>query len=72
MSIHEYFNRKHTEWSITGFLNESNEDPFRAKIGLYLKSLETIYDYEHGKRQEMARFLLDKYRKASKKNIFFY
>ncbi|CAG8705671.1 16680_t:CDS:10 [Rhizophagus irregularis] len=22
MSIHEYFNRKHTEWSITGFLNE--------------------------------------------------
>ncbi|RGB24778.1 hypothetical protein C1646_485103 [Rhizophagus diaphanus] len=66
MSIHEYFNRKHTEWSITGFLNESKEEPFRVKIGLYLKSLETIYDYEHGKRQEMARFLLDKYRKEPK------
>jgi hypothetical protein len=70
MSAHEYFNHKHTEWSITGLLNEFKEEPFRVKIGLYLKSLETINGNERGKRQEMARFFLDKYRRVSRKTLF--
>jgi hypothetical protein len=40
--MHEYFNRKHTEWSINGFLNECNKEPFRLKEDIYLKSLVNI------------------------------
>ncbi|RGB25542.1 hypothetical protein C1646_675505 [Rhizophagus diaphanus] len=61
--IHNYFKRKCTEWNITEFLNESKEKPFQLKIGLYLKSLETINDNEQGKRQEIAKQLLNNYRK---------
>ncbi|CAG8615660.1 3145_t:CDS:2, partial [Acaulospora morrowiae] len=56
--------RKCTEWNITEFLNESKEETFQLKIGLYLKSLETINDYEQGKRQERAKLLLNDYREA--------
>ncbi|CAG8607048.1 5481_t:CDS:2, partial [Paraglomus occultum] len=58
--IHEYFNRKHTEWSITEYLNESNEEPFQLKIDVYLKSLANIIKSDHGKRRDRARDLLAK------------
>jgi hypothetical protein len=53
------------------FLNKSDEEPFRLKIDLYLRSLENIIKLEEkGRRKEKAQILLDKYRQASKKNIF--
>jgi len=64
--IHDYFKRKCTEWNITEFLNESKEELFQLKIGLYLKSLETINDNEQGRRQERAQLLLNDYREASR------
>ena len=67
--IHIYFNRKCSEWCITGFLDESEEEPFRTKIGLYLKSLENICDSEQGKRAEKARLLHDKYNMV---NLFYF
>ncbi|CAG8587138.1 6452_t:CDS:10 [Ambispora gerdemannii] len=67
--IHNYFKRKSGEWSLLGFLNESDEEQFRLKIDLYLRSLENIINYDEGDRKEKAQFLLDKYRKASK-NVF--
>jgi hypothetical protein len=51
---------------ITKFLNKSKEEPFQLKIGLYLKSLETINDNEQGKRQKRAQLLLNNYRKAGR------
>ncbi len=68
--IHKYFDRNHSEWSLLGFLNESNEEPLQLKLGLYTKSLKEIEDHERGKRQEKARRLLDRYKKASKKILF--
>jgi len=44
--IHEYFDQRHNEWSITGFLNESNEEPLQLKLDLYLKSLKHIMNSE--------------------------
>ncbi|GET00917.1 hypothetical protein GLOIN_2v1552276 [Rhizophagus clarus] len=65
----DFFLRKCTEWNITEFLNESKEEPFQLKIGLYLKSLETINDIEQGKRQKIAKQLLNNYRKGSDDKI---
>ncbi|CAG8760932.1 11037_t:CDS:2, partial [Acaulospora morrowiae] len=59
--IHECFNKTHTEWSITGFLNESSEEPFQLKLDLYIKSLKHIVNSEQGKRREKAEYLLNKY-----------
>ncbi|CAG8653020.1 14032_t:CDS:10 [Gigaspora rosea] len=47
--IHEYFNRKSSEWNISDFLRESKEEPFQRRIDRYFKSLETIIDHEEGK-----------------------
>lgn len=66
--VHKYFNRKYSEWSITGFLNECDKKPFRLKIDDYLKSLQVIINNEKGKRREKAQKLFDKYKTAS---IFF-
>jgi hypothetical protein len=71
ITIHKYFNRKYSEWCITGFLDKSEEEPFQLKIGLYLKSLENICDSEQGKRAEKARFLHDKYSTVNKSFLFF-
>ncbi|CAG8569066.1 7519_t:CDS:10 [Acaulospora morrowiae] len=65
-TIHEYFERKCSDWSIEDFLNESKEEPFRLKIGLYTKSLEEINVNDQGKRQQKAQLLLNRYMKASK------
>ncbi|CAG8826422.1 10215_t:CDS:2, partial [Dentiscutata erythropus] len=62
---HEYFNRKYSEWSITGFLNECNKEPFRLKIDDYLKSLQVVISNDQGKRREKAQQLYDKYKKAT-------
>ncbi|CAI2181936.1 2575_t:CDS:2 [Funneliformis geosporum] len=60
MYIHKYFKRKHTEWSVTGFLNECNEEPFRFKVDIYLKSLVNIINSDQGKKREKAQALFDK------------
>ena len=67
MYIHEYFSRKHTEWSITGFLNECNEEPFRFKVDIYLKSLVNIINSDQGRKREKAKALYVKYRMVFEK-----
>ncbi|CAG8628021.1 1095_t:CDS:2, partial [Diversispora eburnea] len=63
--VHKYFKRNSAEWSLKGFLNESEEESFQQKIDLYLRGLENIVKYEkEGKRKEKAQLLLDRYRKA--------
>ncbi|KAF0416257.1 hypothetical protein F8M41_007489 [Gigaspora margarita] len=64
MGTHEYFNRSHTEWSIIGFLTESDEESFQLKIGVYLKNLENIINHEQGARRDKAQLLYDNYKKA--------
>ncbi|CAG8743862.1 15702_t:CDS:1, partial [Dentiscutata heterogama] len=41
--------------------NQCNEELFRLKVDLYLRSLENIIICEEGKRKEKAQFL-DKYK----------
>ena len=67
MYIHEYFSRKHTEWSITGFLNECNEEPFRFKVDIYLKSLVNIINSDQGRKREKAKALYVKSRMVFEK-----
>ncbi|CAG8701277.1 319_t:CDS:2, partial [Gigaspora rosea] len=64
MIVEEYFNKKHTEWNIIGFLNECDKEPFQLKLDLYLRSLENIASCAERKRKEKAQLLLDRYRKA--------
>ncbi|CAJ0856062.1 17714_t:CDS:10 [Entrophospora sp. SA101] len=54
---------KYSEWCITGFLNECEEEPFEIKIDLYIKSLEDIVKHEKGNRAEKAQTLIDRYKK---------
>ena len=63
--MNKYFERKYSEWSLLGFLNEYSTEPFDKCIDEYLKGLEII-NSEKGKRQEKASLLLDRYRKVSK------
>ena len=71
MSIHEYFDRTYTEWSVRGFLNECKKEPFQVKLDTYLKSLENIARSDKGKRSEKAQLLIDRYKKASIKCFLF-
>ncbi|CAG8582695.1 1260_t:CDS:2, partial [Dentiscutata erythropus] len=61
-TTHEYFDRKSSEWNITGFLEECEVESLELKIDCYLKSLEYIAKYEQGNRSQRAQTLLDKYR----------
>ena len=54
---HEYFDRKSSEWSITGFLEECEVESLELKIDRYLKSLEDIIKYERLKGHKP--FLID-------------
>ena len=63
--IHEYFDSKSSNWSILGFLEKCNEEPFQKKIDKYLKDLKIVADYKQGKRQEQAKILLSRYKQAS-------
>lgn len=65
---HKYFDRKSSEWNITGFLEECEVESLELKIDRYLKSLEDIIKYEQGNRFQRAQTLLDRYREV---NIFF-
>ncbi|CAB4461141.1 unnamed protein product [Rhizophagus irregularis] len=65
MSENNYFDRTPFKWSILGFLDESDIEPFDVKVDCYIKSLEAIFDREKGARKERARVLLDGYREAS-------
>jgi len=67
--FHEYFNRNHESWGILDFLNECNLESFDHKTDCYIKSLRAIADFDHGRRQECARILLDNYNKASKNSF---
>ncbi|CAG8565207.1 8466_t:CDS:2 [Diversispora eburnea] len=62
--IHEYFTRDFTEWNIREFLEECDEEPFRVKIDIYVKSLQNIINSGEGKRLEKAQYLLDQYKKV--------
>ncbi|CAG8782997.1 10263_t:CDS:2, partial [Racocetra persica] len=66
--IHEYFERKATDWNIRGFLDECKEKPFKLKIEAYCLSLENIIkqgklNHRHGK----AQLLLDRYKKSTRR-----
>ncbi|CAG8560514.1 6505_t:CDS:2, partial [Ambispora leptoticha] len=58
--VHDYFKRKPEEWSLLGFLTESEEESFRLKIDLYLRGLKNIINLEEGNRKEKAQFLFNK------------
>jgi len=52
--IHKYFERKATDWSIRGFLDECEKQHFKLKIEAYCLSLENIIkqrklNHRHGK-----------------------
>ncbi|CAI2190844.1 11119_t:CDS:10 [Funneliformis geosporum] len=68
--VHDYFKRKSEEWSLIGFLTESEEESFRLKIDLYLRGLKNIINHEEGNRKEKAQFLFNKYYSKESKYIF--
>jgi len=68
--VHDYFKRKSEEWSLIGFLTESEEESFWLKIDLYLRGLKNIINHEEGNRKEKAQFLLNKYYSKESKYIF--
>ncbi|CAG8671667.1 5908_t:CDS:2, partial [Paraglomus occultum] len=67
--IHEYFERKSSEWNIVDFLEECDRSSFslRDKIGKYISSLETIVTTTEttDRRHERAQQLLKNYIQAS-------
>lgn len=68
--LHKYFERKSTEWCLTGFLDACEVEPFERKIDQYLRCLTTIAEGEEGRRKERAEKLLLDYREASKSLSF--
>ncbi|CAG8803952.1 18901_t:CDS:2, partial [Dentiscutata erythropus] len=49
--VHEYFNRKSSEWSVVNFLEEiDGVGLFNDRIGYYLASLEKLMDMDDGER----------------------
>ena len=68
--MYEYFDRKSSEWSIQGFLDECELEPLKKKTDCYIKCLAMIVKSGEGKRSETAQELLDRYRTASIR-IFF-
>lgn len=63
--VHEYFDRKSSDWNIIDFLEECDAESFTNKIGYYLTSLESIIDKKDGNRSVKARQLHDQYKQAS-------
>ncbi|CAB4390674.1 unnamed protein product [Rhizophagus irregularis] len=62
--MHYYFNRRPSNWNINDFLNECNLKTTRAKLGLYIKCLETIAGGNNEDSQKKK--LLNKYRECDK------
>nr|CAG8572310.1 4133_t:CDS:2 [Entrophospora candida] len=52
--VHEYFNRRPSEWTIIGFLEECDANLFTDKIGHYLTSLMNITKNDIGNSKETA------------------
>ena len=71
IKIHKYFDQDPANWSILGFLNECELEPFETKIDSYIKWLKKIVDCEQDIKKKSAQALLDNYQKASI-NLFFY
>src|ERR1044072_2694026 len=65
--VHDYFDRRSSEWTITSFLDECEAQSFPDKIGQYLTSLEAIAKNENCKRGEKALQLYKRYKQASVK-----
>ncbi|CAG8503933.1 7059_t:CDS:2 [Scutellospora calospora] len=64
--IPEYFNRSCSRWNVKDFLEEyEDKDDLSEKLGIYLRSLETIADNEEGQRSKRAKELLLKYREVN-------
>ncbi|RHZ50407.1 hypothetical protein Glove_499g49 [Diversispora epigaea] len=63
--IHEYFERKASEWNILGFLEECDLEPYLKKIDEYLKCLEIIANTEEDQKREKAQELLDNYKQGT-------
>ncbi|PKK58338.1 hypothetical protein RhiirC2_720601 [Rhizophagus irregularis] len=61
--MHYYFNRRPSNWNINDFLNECNLKTTRAKLGLYIKCLETIAGGNNEDSQKKK--LLNKYREVA-------
>nr|CAG8624472.1 6989_t:CDS:2 [Entrophospora candida] len=64
--IHQYFNRRYSEWDITDFLQECELEDLGDKISVYVKSLKIIADANKGQRGNKAKELLARYREAEK------
>ncbi|CAG8552008.1 2325_t:CDS:2, partial [Funneliformis caledonium] len=65
IKIHKYFDQDPANWSILGFLNECELEPFEMKIDSYVKWLKKIVDCEQDIKKKSAQALLDNYHKAS-------
>ena len=65
--MHEYFDRRSSEWTILGFLKECNAKLFTDNIGYYLTSLENIVKNDNGDRCKRAQELYARYKQASSK-----
>uniref|UniRef100_U9SYI9 Uncharacterized protein n=1 Tax=Rhizophagus irregularis (strain DAOM 181602 / DAOM 197198 / MUCL 43194) TaxID=747089 RepID=U9SYI9_RHIID len=63
-SVHEYFDRKSSDWTITGFLEECDAKLFTDQIGYYLTSLENIIETGSGNRRKKAQELYARYKQA--------
>ncbi|PKC11855.1 hypothetical protein RhiirA5_353762 [Rhizophagus irregularis] len=69
-SVHEYFDRKSSDWTITGFLEECDAKLFTDQIGYYLTSLENIIETGSGNRRKKAQELYARYKQAKISKIF--
>lgn len=70
--VHQYFERRPSEWSVLGFLEECDQEPFQAKVALYLTSLEILSQTEGGQRQKQAERLIKQYKQAGLLFFFFF
>src|SRR6266508_741512 len=70
IKIHKYFDQDPANWSILGFLNECELEPFETKIDSYIKGLKKIVNCEQDNKKKSAQVLLDNYQKASTNLLF--
>jgi hypothetical protein len=63
--VHQFFDRKSSDWNVEDFLKECDIEEFEHQIGIYLRSLESIANHEDGCKREQAQRLLNRYREES-------
>jgi hypothetical protein len=59
--VHEYFDRKSSDWTISEFHEECDANLFTNKIGYYLISLENIIEIDKVNRRKKAQELYDRF-----------